>query len=805
MLFVIMTVRERSWNAEFINLRKRLLLELGRGVPGMLSESRFKEWITVRTKNVIAAVLIMALTGPILLLAVAAPAPVEAQSRASLTDADSVSFEPRYSVTDLGGYIVPYAINNQEQVVGALWESTPSTLVVRAVLWENGTIHELYNEFSEATDINDAGQVVGYHSDFAFLWENGTVFELDPLYEDRAFAHGINDAGQVVGESAGNVVLWENSTSGIRSLDALGWARSINNFGQIVGERYMADGFAYAFLWEDQIMHDLGALGGQGSVAWDINDGGQVVGEARTESGTNHAFLWEDNVMSDLGTLGGDGSSARAVNSSGSVVGSSTFNESVQSHAFLWDDDTMYDLNDLIDPDSGWVLRYARDINDAGQIVGVGEFNGEPRGFLLTPAVWTVMFYLDGDNDLDHTYPGIFNNLEEAVHSDVNVVALWDRLNGPAYYYHVQADDDPNVLASYEEGETRWSQGEVDMGAPSTLSDFVTWAMTEFPGGHYALVLDDHGSGLGGGLVDDSAGYSIMSLPQMQQALATVHAETGEKIDVLYMAMCLMGMIEDAYQFRDFADYYVANEDLQWSFRSPYREYVAGIGKASTPRDVAQLFAKAYADVAVAAGDPNDHTISVVDLAHVAEVASAAYGLGNALQTHMGEVLTTLAAVLVDVQRFDNEEPRGITTEDTSIDLYHFADLISVALGDYPDILAAAEEVKRTVATAVIYERHGSTVSKNLNNSHGLAVFFPATSSSFYNPLNYDFAVGAGWGRGAMAALSNEGSWAAMVGAYVVMVNPDGHDNPTPPAPVSKQVPTSQEFSNLFLPLVHGR
>jgi hypothetical protein len=45
----------------------------------------------------------------------------------------------------------------------------------------------------------------------------------------------------------------------------------------------------------------------------------------------------------------------------------------------------MVDLNSLIDPSSGWVLLQAIGINDSGQIVGQGQFDGQTRAFLLTP------------------------------------------------------------------------------------------------------------------------------------------------------------------------------------------------------------------------------------------------------------------------------------------------------------------------------------------------------------------------------------------------------------------------------------
>ena len=39
----------------------------------------------------------------------------------------------------------------------------------------------------------------------------------------------------------------------------------------------------------------------------------------------------------------------------------------------------------MIDCDLGWSLTFARDINDAGVIVGTGTLDGEVRSFMLMP------------------------------------------------------------------------------------------------------------------------------------------------------------------------------------------------------------------------------------------------------------------------------------------------------------------------------------------------------------------------------------------------------------------------------------
>ena len=70
-----------------------------------------------------------------------------------------------------------------------------------------------------------------------------------------------------------------------------------------------------------------------------VNDEGQLVGASSASSGT-HAFLWQDGVMTDLGALGGGypDSVAKAINDQGQVVGYSYLPGNTTFRAFLWQD-----------------------------------------------------------------------------------------------------------------------------------------------------------------------------------------------------------------------------------------------------------------------------------------------------------------------------------------------------------------------------------------------------------------------------------------------------------------------------------
>ena len=114
---------------------------------------------------------------------------------------------------------------------------------------------------------------------------------------------------------------------------------------------------------------DLGVLGAASNVsyAYRINNNGQIVGSSGEEHGLQTAFLWQNGVMIDLGALGdGLSSEAHAINDTNTIVGySHTANNKV--HAVLWEDDQIIDLGSLIGING---TSYGYDINNLGQIVG---------------------------------------------------------------------------------------------------------------------------------------------------------------------------------------------------------------------------------------------------------------------------------------------------------------------------------------------------------------------------------------------------------------------------------------------------
>jgi probable HAF family extracellular repeat protein len=283
--------------------------------------------------------------------------------------------------------------------------------------------------FSEATGINQAGEVVGrstlplenFFVSHAFFWsEAAGLVDLGTLPGfDQSFAAAINDQRQVVGNSTnllgmGHAFLFElDAQGGVLARHDLGTlpggrgsaATAINNLGQVVGwsEIEVGDELEiHAFFWSEATgMVDLGTLpGGIQSFALGINDLATIVGVAATETGECRGFIFFPGQPGGLDSLllqppqGPEyvdlGSTiAYSVNNLGHVAGAVyrpglSCLAVVAGRPLLWLDPESFEDLGLV---PGGRRGHARGINIRDQVVGQADTaTGElSRGFVSLP------------------------------------------------------------------------------------------------------------------------------------------------------------------------------------------------------------------------------------------------------------------------------------------------------------------------------------------------------------------------------------------------------------------------------------
>ena len=398
------------------------------------------------------------------------------------------------------------------------------------------------SDFNVANGIDRNGWIVGYFrmddgTDLAFRYNFGIGFSqlLQPLAgDDDSIANASGYVGTTCGESDGVPVRWFNDGPA-QLLDSEGITFSANgcNFiGRITGQRLFdltssqaylwtqSTGFEYlgtlggddsegmdvannehvcgwsnptgsgvleAFLWDDvNGMQSLGNLSGfQWSIGVALNENDQVACQALSIIPSDSAaFLWDNGVRTDLGILpGADDITVKDINNNGQIVGSCSFG--FNSRAFIWYDGNMLDLNDLIDPNSDWVLTSAVGINDKGEIACNAIRNSQPQAVLLRPRTTDGFVLVNNTNDqnvyvLDHDN-GHFIGTFSANYATQGIEIIDSKTTGPASSMLMSDAATGIVYTIRSDGSKRadWSDPVTGLrGIAKSISDFYVGATT---------------------------------------------------------------------------------------------------------------------------------------------------------------------------------------------------------------------------------------------------------------------------------------------------------------------------------------
>jgi probable HAF family extracellular repeat protein len=328
------------------------------------------------------------------------------------------------------------------------------------VIYSHGVVTYL-GTLTYATAINDAGQVAGISPVFgathAFLYSGGVMQDLGNLGGYNIGVYGMNNLGEVVGwaDTPRQIGYGPNhaflySGGVMHDLGTLGGllsqANAINDSGDVVGESYLGpninSNIEHAFLYRNGIMRDLGTLQ-PGGLSWAtaINASGEITGSAGFMPSSGgwypHAFLYANGVMTDLGTPSTSVTYATGINASGQIVGWGYPAARGGDYAFLYTPASgMLDLNSILPLNSGWVVTNAHAINDAGQIVGTGKYQGQDSSFVLTIGTGNspvTRATISGPTGTNGWYLGSILVTLSATSQNSSVAATYFSIDGAAY------------------------------------------------------------------------------------------------------------------------------------------------------------------------------------------------------------------------------------------------------------------------------------------------------------------------------------------------------------------------------------
>jgi hypothetical protein len=411
-----------------------------------------------------------------------------------------------------------------------------------------------------------------------------------------------------------------------------------------------------------------------------------------------------------------------------------------------------------------------------------------PASAPAAKAAWTVLVYLDADNDLEAP---MVANLEQMLGvggtDQVNVIVLAARSPegepDPRYTNRAVANI-PNwsgaKLLQVQKGRllelADW--GHADLGDPAVLGRFLTGATHDFPAQRYALILGDHGMAWAGAAVSVSA-HDQLSIDDIAKALQGV-AQAGGRLELVGFDACVMGNFEVAKSLAGSARYLVASEEIEPADGWNYAAFLAALVRnpAMDGRALGTAIVDSYRDWFARSPDHDKQekakalTLALIDLDKVAAVdkAVSALGAGGQAQLVRGghDAWVHIAQARFEAEEYGRTGRKPSPPGSEVYDLAHVAQNLRQKSPD-PASAAAADAVVAAVQQAVVYSMHGEARP----HASGLSIFFPPDDvalsmrgKNFY----YDNAFAQGW------------SWQALLDKYTGVEASDAERNRPKPA-----------------------
>lgn len=373
---------------------------------------------------------------------------------------------------------------------------------------------------------------------------------------------------------------------------------------------------------------------------------------------------------------------------------------------------------------------------------------------------WTIMVFMNGDNNLEPAAIEDLNEMEGASGLDaagIRVLVLVDR--APGYdtsngnwtgtrLYRIVYDTngvDATIiserLASAELGlSASGDADELDMGDYENISRFVSFAKKNYPADNYAFIIWNHGDGWRAALPseeDDDSDQDEFKAVSFDDSSATcLYTQDvrlglqGRGMAVIGFDACYEGMIEVAYEIRNEAAAMIGSEETEPGDGWEYDAWLSSFkSSARTPRALATAIVDAYKVRYAATASA---TLSGIDLSKIDNVMARLNSLSSALYSQITtDAIRDEVVFAIDVLAEDFFYTCGY---DYNVDIWDMAEKIKLNAPSV-SVDGEADALKAAIDDAVICEWHND----GHPDAHGMAIHLCGTDADCNTIMYYAY------------------------------------------------------------------
>ncbi len=283
--------------------------------------------------------------------------------------------------------------------------------------------------------------------------------------------------------------------------------------------------------------------------------------------------------------------------------------------------------------------------------------------------------------------------------------------------------------------------GRKNTGDPQVLKDFLNWGVSQFPADRFIVILSNHGAGVrpfraarplrNRGMMFADSFNDFISEDEARQVFSDIVTALGRPIDVVALDCSEMSEIEVAYQFRGLCRYFVASQLSEPNDGYPYDRFLMEIHQnrqISTEellRKWVDHYITSYLPGQPSSGAGDSVTIAVYNMSEIDRYVQAIDQLAEALGRRVNSLGSQFLQLRSQTQYFSELIYR---------DVAHFCKLLQANINDATISERAQGVLDRQgpgPGKALLYEAHRTGRDINVDNAHGIAIYFP-------HPVDFD-------------------------------------------------------------------